>query len=167
MYPRGTFCYGALSSASNLFTGDGHNVLAAAITITLGQMSASPLYDISTYLANALLNRMFRNQAFAVPTGHVLALYTSNPGIADSGSQLSKTGYSAQSIAFDAPTDGVGPNSAAITFGPAGEAWDPVTHQAVKDGSNNLLVFGSCTSFTLTTGQSRRYAAGEVSAAVS
>lgn len=162
--------YGALASPSNVTTGDGHVIAIGAIDLALGQLSASPLADISTYLANKILDFVFRNQAFSSPTGLVAALYIANPDIDDGGDELSVSaqsdGYARQSIAFDAPSDGVGTNTAAVTFGPAGENWEAVTHMAIKDGSDNLLVFGAVTSFSLTTGQSRQWAAGEIAAQI-
>lgn len=140
------------------------DIPAGQLTIAFSSFATSPLADISSHLANGLLNRIFRNQAFAVPTGHVIALYSSNPGIADSGNQLSGNGYSPQAVTWGAPTDGIGSNSGAVVFGPVtGANWAAVTHVASKDGSGNLLTFGAlASSFTLLVGQSWRWDAGEL-----
>jgi len=78
--------------------------------------------EMSNYLENALVNATLRNTSYTSPAAPFLALYTSDPTDADSGTECSGTSYARQSITFGAPSNGVTTNSAAIEFPQAGGA---------------------------------------------
>jgi hypothetical protein len=142
-------------------------IAAGALTLALKEFQTSPLADISTAAANALLNLTLRGTAYSAPTGHKVALYSNSPGVGDTGTELTGNGYAQQAITFGAATDGVGSNSNAQTFGPAtGSNWTACTHVAIKDGSGNLLIFGDVTDFTLLVGQSWLFSIGDLVAKV-
>ena len=82
----------------------------------------------------------------AVADPHV-ALYTSEPGRDDSGTELSGDGYARQEFNGTAAVDGEVTNNADIEFGPATADWGEVTHMAIHDGSDpatsELVMFGA------------------------
>lgn len=97
--------------------------------------------EISNYLENALVNATLRNTSYTSPAAVYLALYTSDPTDADTGTECSGTSYARQAITFGAPSNGVTTNSAAIEFPQAGGAWGTITHIGIRDASTagNLL----------------------------
>jgi hypothetical protein len=122
--------------------------------------------EISNYLENALVNATLRNTSYTSPSVVYLALYTSDPTDADSGTECSGTSYARQSITFGAPSNGVTTNSAAIEFPQAGGAWGTITHIGIRDASTagNLLYHTPLdASKTIATGDVFRVAIGSLS----
>jgi hypothetical protein len=103
---------------------------------------------VSNFLATALLNQVFRNTAYTRPTTVYLALYTSNPTAADSGTEVSGGSYARQAITFGAPAVVGGKqtisNASDITFPTATADWGNITHVGIRDASTggNLLYYG-------------------------
>lgn len=118
---------------------------------------------MSNYLANILLNQVFRNTAYTRPAKVYLALYTSNPTAADTGQEVSGGGYARQEVVFSAPTSETYnqyhpvtgqqvnvtkrtiKNSADIVLPTATADWGQITHIGIRDAATggNLLYFGS------------------------
>ena len=71
-----------------------------------------------------------------------LHLYESNPADDDSGTEVSDSSYSSQSISFNSASSGSTTNDSEITF-PAMNGSVTVSHWGVKDSSSNLLVYGA------------------------
>jgi hypothetical protein len=97
--------------------------------------------EMSNWLENALINATLRNTSYTSPTTTYLALYTSDPTDADTGTEVSGGSYARQSITFGAPSNGASTNSAAIEFPQATGSWGTVTHVGIRDASTsgNLL----------------------------
>jgi len=122
--------------------------------------------EMSNFLENALVNATLRNTAYTSPSAVYLALYTSDPTDADSGTEVSGTAYARQSITFSAPSNGVTTNSAAIEFPQAGGSWGTVTHVGIRDAltTGNLLYHTPVdASKTIATGDVFRVASGSLS----
>jgi hypothetical protein len=122
--------------------------------------------EISNYLENALVNATLRNTSYTSPTTVYLALYTSDPTDADSGTECSGTAYARQSITFGAPSNGVTTNSAAIEFPQAGNSWGTITHIGIRDAltTGNLLYHTPLdASKAIATGDVFRIAIGSLS----
>jgi hypothetical protein len=122
--------------------------------------------EMSNYLENALVNATLRNTAYTSPSAVYLALYTSDPTDADSGTECSGTSYARQSITFGAPSNGVSTNSAVIEFPQAGGSWGTITHVGIRDASTsgNLLYHTALdASKTIATGDVFRVAIGSLS----
>lgn len=99
----------------------------------------------SNYLENAILNHFFRNTSTTSPTTVYIALYTSDPTDADTGTEVSGGSYARQAVTFSAPSNGVISNSSTITFPVATANWGTITHFGIRDASTggNLLVYGA------------------------
>lgn len=122
--------------------------------------------EMSNYLENALINGTLRNTTYTAPTTVYLALYTSDPTDADTGTEVSGTSYARQSITFGSPSNGASTNSAAIEFPQAGGSWGTVTHVGIRDASTagNLLYHTALdASKTIATGDVFRIATGSLS----
>jgi hypothetical protein len=121
--------------------------------------------EMSNYLETALINATLRNTSYT-STAVYLALYTSDPTDADSGTEVSGTAYARQEITFGAPSNGVSTNSAAIEFPQAGGSWGTVTHVGIRDASTsgNLLYSTALdASKIIETGDVFRVAIGSLS----
>jgi hypothetical protein len=122
--------------------------------------------EMSNYLENALINATLRNTSYTSPTTVYLALYTSDPTDADTGTEVTGGSYARQSITFGAPSNGVSTNSAVIEFPQAGASWGTVTHIGIRDALTvgNLLYHTPLTaSKTIATGDVFRIAIGSLS----
>jgi hypothetical protein len=124
--------------------------------------------EMSNYLENALINATLRNTSYTSPTTVYLALYTSDPTDADTGTEVTGGSYARQSITFGAPSNGVSTNSAAIEFPQAGASWGTVSYVGIRDASTagNLLFHTALdASKTIATGDVFRVAIGSLSVA--
>jgi hypothetical protein len=122
--------------------------------------------EMSNYLENALINVTLRATAYTAPTTVYLALYTTDPTDADTGTECTGTSYARQSITFGAPSNGVSTNTAAIEFPQAGGAWGTITHIGIRDALTvgNLLYHTPLdASKTIATGDVFRVAVGSLS----
>jgi hypothetical protein len=122
--------------------------------------------ELSNYLENALINVTLRATSYTAPTTVYVALYTSDPTDADTGTEVSGTSYARQSVTFGAPSNGATTNSAAVEFPQAGGSWGTVTHIGIRDASTagNLLYHTALdASKTIATGDVFRIASGSLS----
>ena len=122
--------------------------------------------EMSNYLENALINATLRNTSYTSPTTTYLALYTSDPTDADTGTEVTGGSYARQAITFGAPSNGVTTNSAAIEFPQATASWGTVTHVAIRDASSsgNLLFHTPLdTSKTIANGDVFKITTGSLS----
>jgi hypothetical protein len=121
--------------------------------------------EISNYLENALINATLRNTAYTSPTTVYVALYTTDPTDADTGTEVSGNGYARQSVTFSAPSDGATSNSAAVEFPQATGSWGTVAYIGLRDASSggNLLFHTALdASKTIATGDVFRIAIGSL-----
>ena len=122
--------------------------------------------EMSNYLENALVNAVLRNTSYTSPANVYLALYTTDPTDADSGTEVSGNAYARQAITFGAPSNGVTTNSAAIEFPQATGSWGTVAYVGIRDASSagNLLFHTPLdASKTIATGDVFRVASGSLS----
>jgi hypothetical protein len=118
----------------------------------------------SDYLENKVLDHVFGGNAYSAPGTLYLALYTSDPGDDNSGTECSGTAYARQTIAFTVTAD-TASNTSAVEFPTAGSAWGTITHVGILDAltSGNLLAHGALTSAkTVASGDVFRVPAGDL-----
>ena len=96
---------------------------------------------MSNYLENALINGTLRATTYTAPSTVYLALYTSDPTDADTGTEVSGGSYARQSITMGSPSNGVSLNTAAIEFPQATASWGTVAYIGIRDAltTGNLL----------------------------
>ena len=101
----------------------------------------------SNYLENKVLLHVFGGSAYSAPATLYLALYTSDPGDGNTGTECSGTAYARQTITFTVVTD-TASNNAAVEFPVAGSSWGTITHVGILDQltSGNLLAHGALTA---------------------
>jgi len=113
-----------------------------------------------------VLTYVFTATSVTRPTAWYLALFTSNPTDAGSGTEVSTSGtaYARQTAAFTVSGD-TASNSAAIEFPTATASFGTVSHVAVFDAatSGNLIAYAALTSSkAIDTGDVFRVPAGDL-----
>lgn len=122
---------------------------------------------LSDHAEKLILDWLMTNGSATRPTAWYVALYTAAPSDAGGGTEVSGSGYSRQSVTFDAATSGTGTtsNSGAVTFTAAGGSWGTITHLGIHDASTggNLLWHGSLlASKTIADGDTLEFAIGNI-----
>lgn len=97
--------------------------------------------EMSNYLENALINATLRNTSYTSPATVYVALYTTDPTDADTGTEVSGGSYARQAVTFGAPSNGVSTNSASVTFPTASANWGTISYIGIRDAltAGNLL----------------------------
>jgi len=145
--------FDALTSGSFLLRGQ----LTADKEITIGDIfkinAKNFEWNLSGALSNALsgsiINHVLRNTSMTVSNNNIyVALYTDDPGRADSGTELSGNGYARKNItSWIAPNSGSGStvNTNEETFLQATATWGEITHVGVRNDSSagDLLFVGA------------------------
>lgn len=121
--------------------------------------------NISNYLENKLLDHSLGTTEYTFPATVYVALFTSDPTDAGSGTECSGTSYARQACDFDAAANGATANTAAIEFPVAGGSWGTITHVGIYDAleAGNLLWHGALTaSKAIGTSDQFKIAAGDL-----
>jgi len=93
--------------------------------------------NLSNWMADTMLNQAFRGVDYTWPDTVYLALYTTDPTKADTGTEVSGNGYARQEIPFSAPELDAGQrtimNDEEIQFPVAtGGNWGAITHVGIR-----------------------------------
>lgn len=121
--------------------------------------------QMSNYLEGALVNAVLRNTSYTSPTTVYVALYTSDPGETDAGTEVSGGSYARQAATFGAPSNGVTTTSADLTYPVATANWGTITHVGIRDAltAGNLLFYGALdASKTINSGDQFKILAGNL-----
>lgn len=122
--------------------------------------------NASNFLRNALYNHIFRNTPYTPPANVYVALYSTNPTAADTGTEISGAGYARQVVTLGAPTNGSGSNAAQVNL-PVATANYPatVTHFGLRTAATggNLLAYQALTTpRTITQGEAPIISVGQL-----
>lgn len=125
---------------------------------------------LTTYLANHIFDKMFRNQTFTPPSTLYLALFTSAPTDAytsgsPNGTEVSGSGYSRQAMALDAAASRATQNTDVESFTASGGNFGTVVAIGIFDASTNgnlLWWDGLDVSKTVNDGDTISFAAGAI-----
>lgn len=121
-------------------------------------MSFSNTYETT------VLQWTFTNGAVTRPTAWYLGLFTTAPGEAGGGTEVSGGSYARQSVTFSV-SGNLATNTAALEFPVATADWGTITHVAVYDassGGNQIAYAALSTSKTIATGDVLRVPAGDL-----
>jgi hypothetical protein len=101
----------------------------------------------SNYTENLALKWLLTTDSATRPSAWYVALFTSDPTDAGSGTEVSGTNYARTAVTFTV-TDDTATNSGAVTFNAAGSNWGTVSHIGVYNASTsgNLLFHGAVTT---------------------
>jgi hypothetical protein len=120
---------------------------------------------LSNYLENALINGTLRASSYTAPSTVYVALFTSDPTDAGSGTECSGTSYARQSATFASPSNGASSTNADVQFAQAGGSWGTITHFGIFDAltAGNLMYHGALTtSKVIETGDVFKIASGSL-----
>lgn len=120
---------------------------------------------MSNYLETALVNVTLRGTAYTAPTTVYLALYTTDPTDADTGTEVTGGSYARQAMTFAAPSDGATSLSTNVTFPQATAGWGTVTHVGIRDavtGGNLLYYTPMTTARAILTGDTVAFLTGQI-----
>jgi len=121
--------------------------------------------SLSNTYETHVLNYVFTTTSLTRPTAWYLALFTSDPTDAGSGTEISGNGYARQTAAWTV-SGNLATNSGAIEYPPCtGNAWGTVTHVGVFTAatSGDLIVHSALTaSKAVAVGDVLRVNAGEI-----
>ena len=119
--------------------------------------------SFSNYLENKLLDHTFRATDYAEPATVYLALYTTNPGEGNTGTEVTGGSYARTATAFGAAASGSMANTGIETFTNMPAA--TVTHFAILDALTvgNLLAYGTLNSnIIVTAGSEIEFGIGDI-----
>jgi len=119
----------------------------------------------SNYTENLALTWLLTSGAATRPDAWYLALFTTDPTDAGTGTEVSGGSYARQTIAFTVTGD-TASNSATVTFPAATANWGSISHVGIYDASTagNLLFHGSVTTpKTIETGDTFQVSASNLS----
>lgn len=113
--------------------------------------------EFSNYLENAIIDHFIRGISQTSPATRYIALYSTNPGEDNSGTELVGNGYERQSASFGPPADGVSNLDLEIQFSSSAD-WDTATHFGILDAytGGNLLMYSALSSSVDVSGGSQR-----------
>ena len=121
---------------------------------------------MSNYLENALINVTLRGTGFTAVSTPYVALFTSDPTDAGTGTEVSGGSYARAAVTFGSPSNGVSVTSADVTFPQATASWGTVGWIGIYDASTagNLLYHTPLdASKTIDTGDIFKIASGNLS----
>lgn len=122
--------------------------------------------EMSNFLEDALINATLRNTAYTSAATVFVALYTTDPTDADTGTEVTGGSYARTAVTFGAPSNGVSLNSGDVTFPTATAGFGTVTHIGLRDASTagNLLYHTPLdASKTIDTGDVFKISTGNLS----
>jgi hypothetical protein len=124
---------------------------------------------ISNDLANKLANATVRNTSYTSPATVYVALYSTAPTASTSGTELSGSGYTRESVTFAAPTAGAVASNVAVSFGPATADWTAAVAMAVVDASTsgNIMWFKPIATQLVKNGNSLDLDSGDITITIS
>lgn len=117
----------------------------------------------SAYLRDKVIKHVLGEASFTMPTNTYLALYTNNPTINDTGTEVTGGSYARQQLSFANASNGAKVSNTSETFStmPA----TTVTHWGIRDASSggNLLYFGAFDiAIPLNAGNNLPIASGDI-----
>lgn len=122
--------------------------------------------EMSNYLENALINGTIRATTYTAPSTIYVALYTSDPTDANTGTEVTGGSYARTSVTFAAPSNGVSLSNADCTFPQATASWGTIGWIGLMDASTsgNLLYHTALdASKTIDSGDIFKIASGSLS----
>jgi hypothetical protein len=121
--------------------------------------------EMSNFLENALVNATLRATTYTSPATVYVALFTTDPTDAASGTEVTGGSYARTSVTFAAPSNGAAASNADCTFPTCTSTWGTVSHIGIFDASTsgNLLYHTPLdTSKTIETGDIFKIASGSL-----
>lgn len=168
--------HGSFSSSFAPVNGSTPSIASGQVTITIDALTN---YGMTTYLANLLLDKMFRNQTYNQPATYVALLDSAGADadttITTAGKEAGGTNYArilvnkvgGDSPAWNTVASGATDNAAELAFSTVGSGgWGTIVGMAIVDGgtldAGNVLLYDNVniTDQTPAVGDTIKFAAG-------
>ena len=120
--------------------------------------------SLSNTFETRTLQWLFSTASVTRPTVWYVGLFTSNPGEASGGTEVSGGNYAREVITFTI-SDDLATNDAAIEFNVPSADWGTISHVAVFDaltGGNQIAYAALATARTINNGDVIRFPAGDL-----
>ena len=122
---------------------------------------------LSNYAEKLLLDWMMTTGSATRPTAWYVALFTAAPSDSGGGTEVTGSGYSRQSVTFDAAATpgGTTSNNNLVSFTASGGDFGTVSHIGIFDASTsgNLLWHGAMTaSKSVSDGETLEFSVGNI-----
>lgn len=120
--------------------------------------------SFSNEFETRVLQWTFTTDSPTRPTAWYIGLFTTDPGEAQGGTEVSGNGYARKAVTFTVSGD-TATNSAAVEFDVATGSWGTISHIAVYDAltSGNQIAYAALTaSKTIETGDVLRIPSGDL-----
>lgn len=167
--------HGTLTAPKVLYNGNSPSVLSGQVVVSFDSG------EISTYLADELLDHVFNNAAYTAPGTTWIALATASISDATTGSNIGEPSGGAYARAqvnvnggaapaWDLAASSVVDNGGTITFATATASWGTVTGVAIIDASTNgniLFYDNTQADQAVGSGDLWRYNAGDLDVVMS
>jgi len=150
--------HGAFATSKAIVSGNTPKIASGEIQVEFSTGAAS------SYLAHALLDRAFRNQAYSQPDLHV-ALSTTVPTDTGNVTEPVGNGYARKDHdVWAAAAAGATSNTGAITFSDATGDWGEITYVVLYDAltAGNYLARGDVTNQTVGNGDTVEFPDGDL-----
>lgn len=100
--------------------------------------------NLSNYAENAILNHVLGTTAYVMPAQLYIALFTTDPTDAGTGTEVAGNAYVRQLIDFAAAANGSATNSNEVLFPVATGSWGTITHIGLYDATTagNIIWHG-------------------------
>jgi hypothetical protein len=108
--------------------------------------------NMTTFLADKLINHTLRNTAYTAPVTVYVSLHTSNPGKGGShANEVTGGSYARIAVTFGAPSTSGNYEetvNSLVTFPTATADWGTITHIGIEDANaaGNMLFYGPLTN---------------------
>ena len=152
--------YGSFTISKTINTGNTPFIKAGEIDVSISTGG------VTTYLANKLLDHIFKNTAYTQETNLYVGVSTSDP--TDAGlltGEPSGNAYARVNVnTWDTAASGASANTNAITFTEATGSWGTLAYGFIADASSagNILLYGALgASQAITTNDVLEFAAGD------
>lgn len=119
--------------------------------------------SVSDYAEDLLLNYLLNTDSVTRPTSWYVSLWTTDPADDGSGTEVSGTGYTRQSVTFGTSSGGTSTNTNEVSWTGGLGGWGTITHFGLHDASTggNLLWKGALDgSYTIDDGEIIKFEAG-------
>jgi len=157
--------HGSLNTSKSIVVDNTPSIASGEIVVSFNAG------DISTFLANELLDHLLGGDAYSTPNANIhLALSTADPTDAGSGlTEPSGNNYARKPFTdWVAASGGATSNNTDIVFNTPSGSWGLITHSAIMDAltSGNMLFYGTVTNQTPDNGDTVQFTAGDLDVAM-
>lgn len=182
LYPTATEAWGTVLAAALFDSQTGGNMLVripyvtpkeivanTTLSYVAGELEVIASSLATTYWKTAVLN-ILRGESIEALTATSIALFTSDPGNAGGGMEVSASDYVRQTLTFAAPTEQATgnmlmANSTDISFARTGTQWGTITHFGIMSAqTGGIMLYRGEANPAVTVSASDRWsaAAGQI-----